>query len=977
MRFRILGPLEVEGDGGGRVDPAAPRQRRLLLALLVWRGEPIAADRLIDLLWSGSQRPKDPAATLRTYVTRLRSALEPERVGGQPRLLLGGPDHYILDLDGHDLDADSFERSVVRGGELVDADPLLALSHLEGALAVWRGQPLIEVADEQWAAPEVSRLEELRRTAVECRLRCLIDTGRHDQAAGELEEHVLRHPLRERPVGLLMIALDRAGRTAHASEVFRDFRERLIDETGLEPSDDLRRLHERLLRTSGTMTFTASTLAGAWNELPVTRSPIVGRDREVAQVSELLATHRIVTLTGIGGVGKTRLAVEVAGRLRDDGGTLVFVDLARITDPNDVVDAMFSALRLSAPARSARADGLLPLLRSRPVLMVADNCEHVLEGLIPLLERLTRECPELTVLATSREPLGLDGERIHRLRSLDTANAVALFRDRAAAVGPVQTFGPGDDATIVELCTRLDGIPLAIEFAAARTAHLTVEEIIEHLDERFWLLTGGRKTVPRQRTLQATIDWSYDLLEEDEQLILRAASAFVDDFDAAALAAVVGRDERSTLDLLASLARRSMVEVVGRVSPARYRLLESVRFYALDRLVEAGESSTRRRAHAEHFLRQALTVGPQLDDLPPGVWSSMCRLRLATDADADEPDLANNLAALDWFDRHGHLVDVGRLSARLASLLGYQGFLDHDRRYLARDDVINALSDPAERALYLTASALNASYLGHFAEILQLGRQAIDAAIDPGTRTAAAALTSLGSVGYEPHRVESLVQDALREIPDNAEYSRLLLQGQRSMSLVMLGRLREAADRLAAHARSGDVLAASEQMIVLHVLDEDDRAVEVPVPAGGHPDAIVLWDYRWSLVRALAAAADGDREAAARHLLESADGIASTPIALLDSDVLLGCAALAYHAGEHARCLQLLTVVGSRYRSPGSVLLASHYRDLVQDHLDAERRATIQDIAADLPIGSALRGELRRLQDESSTPTVRQPSTAS
>jgi predicted ATPase/DNA-binding SARP family transcriptional activator len=705
MRFGILGPLEVVGGDGERCDPSAGRQRRLLLALLVVRDAAVDVDRLADLVWGHDEGlPEHPAAAVRTYITRLRRALEPDGAGGEPSVLVGGPDRFRLVLDGHELDAAAFEADLEQATALVADDAQAALAVVERGLRRWRGRALAEVADEGWAQPNAVRLEELRLTAEELRSRCLLDLGRHAEVLADLERHVREHPLRERSHGQLMVALHRCGRSGEATEVFRGLRDRLVEELGLDPSTELQRMHQRLLEgqdPDGSVTPVATS--GVFNALPEPRTPLVGRDEHVGGVVELLSSSRVVTLTGVGGVGKTRLALAVAHRTRQHRGQVVFVDLSVVTDAGGVIDAVFAALRLPAAARSAQLDGLVRVLRSHAVLLVLDNCEHVLDAVAVLVDQVTRDCSELTVLATSREAIGIDGEHTYHVPSLALAAGVQLFTSRAVAAAPRGGAAAEDRDAVEEICRRLDGIPLAIELAAARTSHLTPVAIAERLDDRFWLLAGGRRALGRHQTLQATMDWSYDLLEEGEQAVLRAAAVFVGGFDATALAVVIERSDHDTLDRLAALVRSSLVEVDDTGGQPRYRLLETVRLYAQDRLADAGELAVRRRAHAQHFLARALTHPPRFDDLPG--WG------MATE---DETDLDNHLAAFDWFDRHDAYVEVGRLAARIATVLGYTGFVDAAGRYLGRQEIATALDDADERALYLTASAMSASYLGRF-----------------------------------------------------------------------------------------------------------------------------------------------------------------------------------------------------------------------------------------------------------------------
>lgn len=705
-------------------------------------------------------------------------------------------------------------------------------------------------------------------------------------------------------------------------------------------------MHRRLLNGLDPEGSNAATAAGGWNELPEPRTPLVGRGGPVREIVELLATTRLMTLTGVGGVGKTRLALEVARRVRQGGGHAVFVDLSVASNGSGVVDAVFAALRLPPAARSDDLDGLVRVLRSRPALLVVDNCEHVLDTVAEVTDRFTRDCPELTVLATSREAIGIDGEYSYHVPSLELAAGVALFTSRASAAAPQRGPAPYEGDAVEEICRRLDGIPLAIELAAARTSHLTAAAIVERLDDRFWLLAGSRRSLGRHQTLQATMDWSYDLLEEGEQAVLRATAVFVGGFDAVALAAVAERSDDDTLDRLATLVRSSLVEVDHGAARPRYRLLETVRLYAQDRLADAGELAGRRAAHAQHVLAGALTHPPRLDDLES--WGTNTE---------DDTDLSNHVAALEWFDRHDAPADLGRLAARIPLVLGYVGFVDADGRYLGRDDVTAALQDPEERALSLTASAVNASYLGRFRDQLTFGEAALKAATDPVVRGAATTMLANAHTVFDPLPIPGLVVDAQADLPASAVMIRHGLRTQLPLGLVREGRLTEAADMLQSLAREGDGFAAGELMLVLLLLGKHQQALAVPRPSDLDPH-LAFWDYRWSLLRALVAAMEGRFGAAGQQLPDAADQIRSSPIKLLDTDVLLGCAALAYHAGDHHRASEILASFRGEVRTPASFALYVHYRDRLKARLSKPELAGILERVTDLDPAEVLDREL-------------------
>ncbi len=933
MRFGILGPLEVVDEHGARCAPSARRQRRLLLALLVAGGDSLSVDQLVAAVWSDDEElPRNPIPTVRTYLARLRGLLEPDP-GDGPRLVVGGPERYGLRLAGHVVDAALFETEVASATAARDDDPQRSLRDLERGLGRWRGPALADVADEDWAKPEAVRLDELRVQAQELRFRCLLETGQHAEAVSEIERHVRMHPLREQPWGHLMVALHRSGRSLEASEAFRVYRDRLVDEAGLEPSAELVQLHRRLLAGGEHHQLKGGRPTSSGHQLPPARTRLVGRDEPIAEVTELLAQARLVTLTGIGGVGKTRLALEIARGWHSDGNRVLCADLSVISDGGDVVDAVFDALQLSGEARGDHLDGVVRVLASGPALLVLDNCEHVVDAVTILTDRLTRECPELTVLTTSRELLGLDGEHVYRVPSLSPAAGVELFVARAAEVAATGV-DRGQLDRVEEICGRLDGIPLAIELAAARCSHMTVPAIAAHLDRRFWLLAGRRRAVERHRTLQATMDWSYDLLDEDDQAVLRAASVFVGGFDAPALSVVAERSEPETLDHLGVLVATSLVDLDRQPSRTRYRLLETVRHYAHDRLTDAGEGSARARGHARYYLAGALAHPPRLADLAP--WGLIGPI--------DEDD-RNHLRALDWFDRHGEVTNLGRLAARLPTVLGSGSFVDTEQRYLGRDDVAAALEDPAERALYLTASALNASYLGRFRDQLAFGEAAMAASSDPATRAAAAILTSNACTIFDPHRIPELIQEGLQDLPDTAATIRQDLELQRPLGLIREGRLDEAAEQLEGFLRAGQGFAASELMFVRHVLGQDDRALRIALP-GGLDASYSIWNYRWSLLRALVTAADRQLDEAHRHLADAAARARSSPQRLLTNDVLVGFAALAHHHGQDRRAATILASFRGFVRSPATFATYVHYRDLIKARLPTQERARILEEAA-------------------------------
>jgi DNA-binding SARP family transcriptional activator len=549
MEFRILGPLEVVvGDRPVKVPGAKPRT--LLAVLLVHANRAVSRDRLIEDVWEGSP-PGSPGATLQTYVYQLRRALRVDS-------LQTHGDGYRLEVEDGALDALRFERVVQELSPAQDAAPRERSLRLREALSWWRGPALADFADAAWAQPEAARLEELRLGAVEELTDVRLELGEHALLVPELEAAVAEHPLRERLWRQLILALYRCNRQADALAAYQRVRTLLADELGLDPSPELSGLeraildHDAALMPASTGSPTAAQVTRRQATTPMTpgagvpRPPtsFVGRDAEVAAVGALLDDHWLVTLKGPGGCGKTRLAIEVAHRLGDgfpDG--VHFADLAAVSDGDQVGDAVVAALGLAQdPARADTATRLARFLGERTVLCVLDNCEHVLDACAALAEAVVAVGGSSRLLATSRQPLGVLGEQVYTVPSLvvDT-EAVRLFAERAGEARAGFVVNDNNRPPVVEICHRLDGIPLAIELASARISHLAPTQLLARLEDRFGLLTGERR-VPRHKTLTATLDWSYELLDDEERRALRCLAVFPASFSLEAAEAVVGID---------------------------------------------------------------------------------------------------------------------------------------------------------------------------------------------------------------------------------------------------------------------------------------------------------------------------------------------------------------------------------------------------------------------------------------------------
>jgi predicted ATPase/class 3 adenylate cyclase len=398
------------------------------------------------------------------------------------------------------------------------------------------------------------------------------------------------------------------------------------------------------------------------NNLPAELTAFIGRDRELSQVRALVNSSRLVTLTGAGGAGKTRLGLQVAAELLDGSGDGVWLaELAAVTDGDAVAAAVAGALRIPAQPGRPALDTLADALGPQDILIVLDNCEHLIDGCAKTAETLLRRCPKVHLLATSREPLGIGGETIYRVPSLAlpapgdsgaaaaACDAVALFAARAREQGTSLALDADSIALVVSVCRRLDGMPLAIELAAARLRSMSLSDLAARLDQRFRLLTGGSRTAPpRQQTLQATVEWSYSLLTGAEQLLLGRLSVFADSFDLDAAEAVCGFGDTQAPDvagLLGSLVDKSLV-VAEPAGPAlRYRLLETIRQFAADRLAEAGDDQAAAvaAAHCRHYLSVAETAAPHLTGPGQGNWlarldADQANLRRAAEHAASRPD---------------------------------------------------------------------------------------------------------------------------------------------------------------------------------------------------------------------------------------------------------------------------------------------------------------------------------------------------
>jgi predicted ATPase/DNA-binding SARP family transcriptional activator len=673
VQIGILGPFEVRTDGGALADVPGARLRALLIALALEPGRIVSKPTLIDWIW-GEQPPADTANALQRLVSRLRKALPEALIGGHP----GGG--YRLTVEPDAVDAVRFERLI---GQARDAEGSRRVQLLRDALALWRGAAMADVGLEEGEALDAAaaRLERLRLAALEDRFEAEVGLGHGAELVAELTDLAAAYPERERLVAALMRALAAAGRDTEALLAYERTRETLADLLGVDPSPELSALHVALLRGEvGRREENRKTNVRA--EL----TSFVGREADVAAVRELIAEHRLTTLIGPGGSGKTRLATETARTLLGDLPDGVWlVELAAIgadSTDSDVAQATLAALGLrdgllGTTPNADPLDGLIAALREREALLILDNCEHVIESAAAFADRALGECRRLWILATSREPLGITGEALWHVEPLavpgdaspgaieiESSPAIRLLRDRAGAIRKDLGGDARTVATMVRICRALDGMPLAIELAAARLRTMTIEQLANRLDDRFRLLTSGSRTAsPRHRTLRAVVDWSWELLTEAERLVLRRLSVFSGGASLDAAERVCSgpgengaAKQHEVLELLTSLAEKSLLLTEGE-GGLRYRMLGTIKEYAADRLTEAGESGLARQAHLGYFTELAESAEPHLRRAEQLAWLA----RLEADQDnigaamrgaiaAGEAQAAMRLAAaLGWY----------------------------------------------------------------------------------------------------------------------------------------------------------------------------------------------------------------------------------------------------------------------------------------------------------------------------------------
>lgn len=645
VRVEVLGPLRVVGPDGRDLTPVGGLQRRLLSLLVLCRGRVVSADRAADVLWP-SQLPADPSGALQNHVSRLRQVLPTS-------LIESVGEGYRLDPTRIDLDADRIA-SAIREATAIDDH---TLDELTGLLGRWHGPAYPELADVDEANAESTRLGDLRTQAIEALAEHRLTSGRTEGLVAELNAMVTAEPLRERPRALLMATLASAGRRVEALRVYDDFRRVLGDELGIEPSPLLAAQHAALLgaEPGEDTTWTPPT------RLPHPTTSLLARDELADHAIRLVESNRLISLVGLGGVGKTRLLIEIGHRLRSvrTDRPIALCELSA-ADETSAASVVAAALGIDERPGMPLVERLASVLGDTEIIVLVDNCEHVLLPIANLIEHLLTHCPNLTAVATSRERLRIPGEQVCAVPTLpidgDDAAAAQLFVERARAVLPAFEPDAGQRACIAEIVRRLDGLPLAIELAAARLHTHDVFEVAAGLDHRFSLLTSGYRTTARHESLRAAVSWSFGLLEPPLQDVFASLSVFSGSFSVDDASAVCALGVADTTAALSKLVERSLVM---RVPERRYMMLETLRAFGNECLLENGRRDLIDRRHAEHFVRWAEGADARL--LEPGGTA-------IAEIDAAIPELHS---AFGWLVEHSEAELAGRL---VAGLLHY-GFL--------------------------------------------------------------------------------------------------------------------------------------------------------------------------------------------------------------------------------------------------------------------------------------------------------------
>lgn len=741
MEFGVLGPLEVF-DAGRTVDIGGPRHRKLLAALVLRRNQVVLREQLVAVCW-GDEPPTSATSLVHVRVSELRKALGRACTGPSPiRTVSGG---YRLEVEATDVDVARFEVQTESGRRaLANAHHVAALDTLRAALALWRGAPYPEVEQEPQAQAEVARLEALRVEAEDDLLAARLALGEHASVAAELQALLVQTPWAERRWTLLMLAHYRCGRQAEALSAFSSARERLVDDLGVEPGAELRAMHQAVLNQDPSISTPRSgpdvhAEPDPGPTLPARFTSFVGRRSELATAERLLKAERLISMVGPGGAGKTSLALEAAASVLGTytGGVHV-VELADIRDPQLVATAVAARLGLADRGGADLTGRIGGRLGDQTSLLVLDNCEQVLDGVVDVVDRLLRERPTLTVLTTSRERLGLPGERVVQIAGLELpgegrdmlpqevgrADAARLLVERATAVRADFRLDGETAPHVARICRRLDGLPLSLELAAAAVGALDIAEIARRLLDRLDL--GGVRSGQglRHQSLQSVVDWSYELLSDQERRVFEQVSVFNGSFSLASAEQIClsSLGPSSVATLLWRLVDTSLLSSETSDAGRRYRLLESIKEFALGRLARRGDLAASRARHAEHFLRLAETADAALRGPSRRYWAAEL-----------EREHGNLLAAMEWFIENDRTESVTRLVGSIYAFWDPAGAYEEERRWLTRALASPEGAAPGPRVRALMGSATIAVMHGDLrtaetlsAEVVELARSHSD-----------------------------------------------------------------------------------------------------------------------------------------------------------------------------------------------------------------------------------------------------------
>jgi predicted ATPase/DNA-binding SARP family transcriptional activator len=848
MELRLLGPFEARINATPQL-VAGHGERALLALFALSPGKIVATTTLIDALWNVGDLPRDPANALQLRVSKLRRTLI--NLGASERIHRDGAG-YRLDADPGDVDAYRFARLIEGARRSGEAEQ--AIDAYDSALILWRGEPLVDFSGEAWTITEAARLTELRLAAVGERAERMLTLGRYEQVAADLQPIVAEVPTRERLVGQLMTALFNAGRQGEAVQVFTRTRRVLADELGIDPSRDLRAVMDQILRQDPAITPAPGAPAmrrqrtGGHQQprqggnLPLRSTSFVGRAAELRRIVDLLGNSRLVTLAGAGGAGKTALGIEAARAVADrfsDGA--VFVRLAAVTEGEMLAPAVADALAVSIEGGTAAhrpRDVLIGHLRTRNTLLVLDNCEHLIEPVAALAETIMSRCAEVQIIATSREALAVPGEVQLPVAPLPvpapgtpTGDIAAfasaeLFLDRARAAAPGLVADAETLAAVGVICQRLDGIPLALELAAARLASLSPAELADRVRDRFALLTSGSRTADaRQQTLRATVDWSHDLLTPPERLLFRRLAVFRGGWTLDAAEHVVADRElppSAVLDLLDRLVRQSLVAADRAAGHTRYRMLETLRQYAAGELDRAADRDALLAAHARYYLALAEQAETGLRSSAQPQWTQTLNA-----------EHANVRAALAWLtETDGHADEALRLAGSL-------GLYWHMGRHLEGRDTLRRVMSLSGGSPPARARAMQA------VSLVERPRACI---VHPSDQCAAAALNSLEifeSVGDRPRAAFSRLLLAVEGVGANPRHDAAALLAEADREFAALG------------DEWGQAVAAFVQMETLTKRGDEAGAQQYADKAirlfrrlgGGWGLSAVLYHRGWGLAR--------------------------------------------------------------------------------------------------------------------------------